>query len=148
MLELTILNHNWGSFRLAPHKSYIRENRCTYVCVYDVCNDTLSTCSSRVLSYFNWSPLKAVPPECPQQNKWSPQTVYGNTSGPPRLFVVAVSGPPLLHVVPHLYVPLHHRLHFFYFSFRTWAILTLFFCLASFPHLGLTNAVQCGAAYP
>ena len=57
--------------------------------------------------------LQLVPPDCPQQNKWSPWTVYGSTSGPPRLFVVAVSGPPLLHVVPHLYVLLHHRLHYF-----------------------------------
>ena len=65
------------------------------------------------LSYFNWSPLKVVPPDCPQQKKWSPRTVYGSISGPPRLFVVAVSGPPVLHVVPHLYVLLHHRLRFF-----------------------------------
>ena len=25
---------NWGEPKQAPHKSYIRENRCTYVCVY------------------------------------------------------------------------------------------------------------------
>ena len=54
MLELTILNHNWGSLRLAPHKSYTRENRCTDLC-HDVCvmyvNDTSSTCSSRVRAY-------------------------------------------------------------------------------------------------
>ena len=36
MLELTILNHNWGSLRLAQHKSYTRENRCTDLC-HDVC---------------------------------------------------------------------------------------------------------------
>ena len=68
--------------------------------------------------------LQLVPPDCPQQNKWSPWTVYGSTSGPPRLFVVAVSCPP---------------------CYRTRAILTLFFCLASFAHLGLTNAMQCKA---
>ena len=40
------------------------------------------------LSYFNWSPLKVVPPDCPWQNMWSPRTVSGSYIWSPLLHIV------------------------------------------------------------
>ena len=46
------------------------------------------------MSYFKWFPLQVVPPDCPQQKKWSPRTVWSRKVGLPRPFVAAALSPP------------------------------------------------------
>ena len=61
-----LLLHNWGEPKQAPHKSYIRENRCTYVCMY-VCTSCMWQYVIHVLITHVHYAIKIVPEETRKQ---------------------------------------------------------------------------------